>query len=90
MEKSAMIPAIHATVRVDQGGRIVIPAALRRRMKLRTGSKLVLTSEGDQATLMPLEASIRHAQELVARYIKPGTLLSQELMAERRREAARE
>ena len=82
--------AVHATLKVGEGGRIVIPAEVRERLGLKTGSEVHLSVEGDTATLMSAEAAIRRAQARVAKYIKPGTTLSDELMADRRREAKRE
>ncbi len=78
------------TVRVGTGGRIVIPVEVRRRLGLEVGAKLVLTVEDDRVTLMSAKAARRSACELVARYVPPGVSLSEELMAERKQEAARQ
>jgi AbrB family looped-hinge helix DNA binding protein len=77
-------------LRVSQGGRIVIPLDVRRQLGFKTGSHVVLTIDGDRATLMSREAEIRRAREWVRKYIRPGVSLSEELMAERKREAERE
>ncbi len=79
-----------ATLRVAEGGRVVIPAEARDRLGLHTGSELLLTVEGDRATLMSSRASRRRCRSSLPKYIKPGTKLSEELMAERKREASRE
>lgn len=79
-----------ATVRIAEGGRIVIPAEIRERLGLEVGSELVMTVEDDQATLMSAGVSRRRAQERVRRFIPAGISLSEELMAERKREAERE
>ena len=81
---------LRATLRVADGGRIVIPIEVCQRLGLEVGSELVLTVEDDQATLMNAKVARRNARERVRRYVKPGVSLSRELMAERKREADRE
>ncbi len=77
-------------LRVAEGGRIVIPAAVRERLGMEVGADLVLTVEDDRATIMNARAARRRAQERVRRYISPDVSLSEELMAERKKEARRE
>ena len=79
-----------STVRVTDGGRIVIPAEVRDRLGLSVGSELLLTVEDDHATLMNPKAARRRAQEKVRRYISSDVSLSEELMAERKNEARHE
>lgn len=78
---------LRTTLRIAKGGRIVIPATVRHRLGLEVGGDLVMTVEDDRATIMNARAAHRRAQELVRRYISPGTNLSEELMAERKKEA---
>lgn len=82
--------AMCTSLRVAEGGRIVIPAEVRERLGLEVGTKLVMTIEGDRATLMSAKAARREVQEWVRRLVPPGVSLSEELMAERKREAERE
>jgi AbrB family looped-hinge helix DNA binding protein len=94
-DSAVVVPSIlprptHATVRITEGGRIVIPAEVRQRLGLEVGTELVMTVEGDQATLTSAEASRRRAQERVRRFIPGNVSLSEELMAERKREAERD
>jgi AbrB family looped-hinge helix DNA binding protein len=77
-------------LRVAAGGRIVIPVDVRHRLGLEIGTDLVLTVEDDHATIMNARAARRRAQERVRRYISPDVSLSEELMAERKKEARRE
>ncbi len=81
---------VRTTLRVADGGRIVIPAEVRKRLGLDVGSDLVLTVEDDHATITNAKAARRRAQERVRRYVPPGRSLSRELTAERKKEAARE
>ncbi len=85
-----MKKALRATLRVADGGRIVIPAELRDRLGLEVGSELVLTVDDDHATLMNAKVARRKARERVRRYIASEAPLSEELMAERKKEAQRE
>ena len=85
-----MKAALHATLRVAEGGRIVIPADIRARLGMEVGADLVLTVEDDRATLMNPKAARRRARERVRRHIPPDARLSAELMAERKKEAGRE
>jgi AbrB family looped-hinge helix DNA binding protein len=78
------------TLRVADGGRIVIPAEVRERLGLEVGADLVMTVEDDHATLINAKAARRRARQRVRRYVSPGASLSEELMAERKKEARRE
>ena len=81
---------LRTTLRVADGGRIVIPADVRERLGLEIGTDLVMTVEDDHATLTSAKAARRRARERVRRYIRPGVSLSEDLMAERKKEAQRE
>ena len=85
-----MAQKLQATLRVAEGGRIVIPAAVRKRLGVGVGSDLVVTVEDDHATLMNAKAARRRACARVRRYVGGAPSLSAELMAERKKEAERE
>jgi len=76
--------------RVNDNGRIVIPAEIRQRMGIKPGDTLFLTLEGDVLKVEPYLARIRRIQESMRRLISPVRLLSDELIADRREEARRE
>lgn len=80
----------HTTIRVAEGGRIVIPVEVREQLGLDVGSEVVIDVKDDHATLMSAKAARRRAQQRISRYVAPGVSLSAELMAERKREAQRE
>lgn len=77
-------------VKIGPGGRIVIPAEVRSRLNIKTGDTLVLTEAACEIRLSTIEGGIRHAQELIGRYVAADVDLADELIAERRIEAARE
>jgi len=76
--------------RINDNGRIVIPAGIRQRMGIKPGDTLFLTLEGDVLKVEPHLAGIRRVQESLRHLIPAGRLLSDELIAERREEARRE
>ena len=82
--------ALRTTIRVADGGRIVIPAKVRDRLGMEIGTDLVLTVEDDHATLMNATSARRRARQRVRGYVPPKVSLSKELMAERKAEARRE
>jgi AbrB family looped-hinge helix DNA binding protein len=78
-------------VKVAPGGRIVIPGAFRKALSLSVGDDLMVEMKDGELRVRPLQAAIRQAQEMVRSYIPdPDRSLVDELIAERRAEAARE
>jgi AbrB family looped-hinge helix DNA binding protein len=76
--------------KIGQGGRIVIPAAQRKALRLKVGDEVVLRVEDEELRIMSLDQAVRRAQRAVRKYVPKGVRLSDELIAERRAEAARE
>jgi AbrB family looped-hinge helix DNA binding protein len=79
---------VKARTRVNENGRVVIPAAFRKQLGIRIGDEVVLQIEDDELRIITLKRNIERAQRLVRKHVKPGTSLVDELIAERR-EAAR-
>jgi len=82
--------ALHAKASLSNNGRIVIPAAIREEMGFATGDTLLMDVEDGVLRIESYPARIRRIQQEFAKYIKPGVLASDELIAERREEARRE
>ncbi len=76
-------------VQVGAQGRLVIPAALRKALDLKPGDRLVARQEGDALVLERREAIERRLQDRF-RHIPKDISLVDELIAERRAEAAKE
>jgi antitoxin PrlF len=76
-------------MRVNENGRIVIPANCRKALGIEPGDEVVLSIEDGELRISTVESRLREAQAAVRRYIKPDKFLSDELIAERR-EAARD
>jgi len=74
-------------LKVNENGRVVIPAEFRRALGINSGDEVIARVEDDELRIMTVKARIARAQRLVRQYIKPGRSLADELIAERRREA---
>ena len=75
---------------VEAGGRVTVPAAFMEALGVSEGDSVVLSLEGDEVRLYGQDAAIRRVQRLVERYVPADVSLADELVSERRREAARE
>jgi len=73
--------------KLSDGGRVVIPAEIRKALGLDIGDEIVMRVEDGEVRLTGLRQSIARAQQLVRGYVKEGVSLSEELIADRRREA---
>jgi AbrB family looped-hinge helix DNA binding protein len=76
-------------VTVGEGGRLVIPAAYRKALGLKPGDEVLLTLEGGEIRIVSMRQAVARAQTLLRRYIPESRSLSEELIKERREEAAR-
>jgi AbrB family looped-hinge helix DNA binding protein len=77
-------------MKMSEGGRVVIPVEIRRQLGLKDGDTVLWEFSNGEARLTTRAANIKRAQELVRKYVKPGVSIVDELIAERREEAARE
>ena len=76
--------------KLTEGGRVVIPAEFRRALGVQVGDELILRLENGELRLLTLDRAIAQAQEAVRKYVPAGRSLVDELIAERRAEAARD
>ena len=77
-------------VKVVEGGKLVIPAAFRREMGIGPGDTVIVELDQGELRVRSLPLSIRRVQERLRELNPEGRLLSEELIADRRSEAARE
>jgi len=77
-------------MRVSQNGRIVIPASFRKALGISVGDEVLLRVEDDELRITTQQRRIRRAQRRAQGYLKPGTSLVEELLAERREAAKNE
>jgi AbrB family looped-hinge helix DNA binding protein len=76
--------------RVNENGRIVIPASFRRALGIKAGDTMVLRIENDELRITTLRQRLAKAQQWMRRHVARGTSLADELIAERRKAARRE
>ncbi|HEV2350401.1 MAG TPA: AbrB/MazE/SpoVT family DNA-binding domain-containing protein [Terriglobia bacterium] len=75
-------------LRVNENGRVVLPAAFRKALDIHPGDQVVARLEGGEVRITTLRRRIERIQRQVRQYVKPEISLADELIAERR-EAAR-
>jgi antitoxin component of MazEF toxin-antitoxin module len=75
---------------VRKGGAVALPAAFLEALGVAEGDQVQLALEGDRVRVLSRAAAIRDVQRVVRRYVPEGVSLVDELLAERRAEAARE
>ena len=83
-------PKQQTKAKLDEAGRIVIPAAFRKALGVKPGEYLILRIEEGELRGWTFEHAIRKSQEIVRKYVPEGVSLVDELIAERRSEAALE
>jgi len=77
-------------LRVNENGRVVIPASFRKALGINAGDEVVLRIEDDELRIMTIKSRVERAQRRVRSYVKPGRSLADELIAERREASKRE
>ena len=82
-------------VRMSENGRLSIPARQRKQLGLGEGGMVVTSVENGELRIRPVRTVLAEVQAkvsglLAAAGVGPDTLLSDELIAERRAEAQRE
>jgi AbrB family looped-hinge helix DNA binding protein len=78
------------TVALDGSGRILLPAKVRKQLKLKKGSELIARVNEEQLVLETRARALKEVQKYFSRFRPKGKLLSEELIEERRKEARRE
>ena len=78
------------SAKIAEGGRLVIPAELRRELGLEIGDEVIVRVEDNELRILTRSEAVKRAQGLVRRRIKGSRSLVDELRAERHAEAKRE
>lgn len=76
--------------RVNENGRVVIPASFRKALGIDAGDEVLLRIENDELRITTQQRRIHRAQRRARRYVKAGTSLVDQLLAERREAANHE
>lgn len=85
-----MTHAFTLRTKVTEGGRIVIPAAVRKELGFAPGDEVLLQVEGGELRVFSQTYALRRLQERLREVAPRDASLVDELIAERRQEALRE
>lgn len=87
---SVMVQIQSFTCQIDNQGRLLLPSQIRRSLSLNPGSEVVVTLREDRVSVQTPQQALRGIQERLAKRVPAGVSLADELIQERRREAAHE
>jgi bifunctional DNA-binding transcriptional regulator/antitoxin component of YhaV-PrlF toxin-antitoxin module len=77
------------SARITQGGRLVLPARIRRSMQLADGALVMLELQGKVLQVVPMRDRLDAVQAACGPVLAGGQVVA-EFLEERRREAAKE
>ena len=72
--------------KIGPGGRVVIPAAMRRALGIAVGDPVQLHVDGDELRVIPANVVYGRVRDIVAKYVPPEVSLVDELIDDRKRE----
>lgn len=78
-----------ARARIDKNGGVLIPANFRKTLGIHAGDEIVVRIKDGELRITTLKRRLERAQQRVRKYVKPGGLLVDDLLAERREGAKR-
>ena len=78
------------TVTLDQNGRILIPAGIRKKMGWEAGQSLTLATGTHELQILSRKQALEKIREEIRKHVPPGVSLVDELLRERREEVRRE
>jgi AbrB family looped-hinge helix DNA binding protein len=73
--------------KLNENGRLVIPAAYRKALNLHPGDELLIRLEGDELRISSARDALACARRLIRQYIPDDEDLTQSLINDRRKEA---
>lgn len=88
--ETTVLPGAPFRLTVDAAGCVRLPADALAALRAPPGSVLVGELVGTELHLYPLQEAIRRAQALVKEFVPAGRSLADDLIADRRREAAKD
>lgn len=78
------------TAKLDESGRLVVPASFRRALGVKAGDSLLLRLDDEGMHVSTQAQALARAQAVIRRAVPKDRNLVDELIADRRREAERE
>ena len=82
--------ASETRLRINENGRLVIPASFRKALGISPGDEVIVRLDEDEVRITTMKKRILRAQAHARRYLKPGVSIVDEFIAERREAAKRE
>lgn len=73
-------------VRIVEGGKLVIPASMRRELGISAGDTVMVDIADGELRVRSLSKAVERARLILRRYIPEGVNLSDELVSDRRSE----
>lgn len=77
-------------VRIVEGGKLVIPASMRRELGISAGDTVMVDIDNGELRVRSLSKALERARAILRRHIPEGVNLADELSADRRSEAEHE
>ena len=74
-------------VKIIEGGKLIIPASMRRELGIGSGDTMLVEVADGELRVRSIPKALERARAILRRHIPEGTSLSDELIADRRREA---
>ena len=74
--------------KLNLNGRVVIPASIRQALGFEPGEEILLFVEDDELRMTSANTRAERAQKLYKKYVGEGVSLVDEVIADRRKEAA--
>ena len=81
---------VETRMRINENGRVVIPASYRKALGIKPGDEVILRMEDDELRITTMNRRLERARRRIRKYVKPGVSLADELIAERREAAKRD
>lgn len=78
------------TVRILDGGKLVLPASFRRQLGFNVGDTVIIEMIDGELHVRSRSSALTSARKLMRQLVPEGVSLSDELIADRRAEAAHE
>jgi len=76
--------------KINENGRLVIPASFRKALSIKAGDELILRIESDELHISNTKSALKRARKLVKQYIGDKTNLTDSLINDRRKEVSDE
>jgi AbrB family looped-hinge helix DNA binding protein len=77
-------------VKIVEGGKLVIPALMRRELGIVAGDTVLVDIDNGELRVRSVSKALERARTILRRYIPDGVNLADELSADRRAEAEHE